>query len=48
MPFPDASFDVVISTLGVMFAPDQEKAWCLAGKLLELAQALFRWNLHER
>ena len=48
MPFPDASFDVVISTLGVMFAPDQEKAWCLVGKLLELAQALFRWNLHER
>ncbi len=26
LPFPDASFDVVLSTLGVMFAPDQEKA----------------------
>ena len=26
VPFPDASFDVVLSTLGVMFAPDQEKA----------------------
>ncbi len=25
IPFPDASFDVVLSTLGVMFAPDQEK-----------------------
>ena len=26
LPFDDASFDVVLSTLGVMFAPDQEKA----------------------
>jgi ubiquinone/menaquinone biosynthesis C-methylase UbiE len=26
LPFPDASFDVVISTFGVMFAPDQAKA----------------------
>ena len=26
IPFPDASFDVVLSTVGVMFAPDQEKA----------------------
>jgi len=26
LPFEDASFDVVISTLGVMFAPDQQKA----------------------
>jgi SAM-dependent methyltransferase len=26
LPFPDDSFDVVISTCGVMFAPDQEKA----------------------
>ncbi len=26
IPFPDASFDVVLSTLGSMFAPDQEKA----------------------
>jgi len=25
MPFPDASFDVVMSTFGAMFAPDQEK-----------------------
>src|SRR5256885_9633531 len=23
LPFPDASFDVVLSTFGVMFAPDQ-------------------------
>jgi SAM-dependent methyltransferase len=23
LPYPDASFDVVLSTLGVMFAPDQ-------------------------
>jgi SAM-dependent methyltransferase len=26
LPFEDASFDVVISTLGVMFAPNQQKA----------------------
>ena len=26
LPFPVASFDVVLSTFGVMFAPDQEKA----------------------
>ncbi len=26
IPFPDASFDVVLSTLGSMFAPNQEKA----------------------
>jgi SAM-dependent methyltransferase len=26
LPFPDAAFDVVLSTFGVMFAPDQEKA----------------------
>jgi SAM-dependent methyltransferase len=26
LPFPDASFDVVLSTLGVMFAPNQQKA----------------------
>jgi ubiquinone/menaquinone biosynthesis C-methylase UbiE len=25
IPFPDASFDVVLSTLGTMFAPNQEK-----------------------
>jgi ubiquinone/menaquinone biosynthesis C-methylase UbiE len=26
LPFPDASFDVVISTFGVMFTPNQERA----------------------
>jgi SAM-dependent methyltransferase len=26
LPFPDSSFDVVLSTIGVMFAPNQEKA----------------------
>src|SRR5919112_1108987 len=35
MPFPDASFDVVISTLGVMFAPNQQKA---AEELLRVAR----------
>jgi ubiquinone/menaquinone biosynthesis C-methylase UbiE len=28
LPFPDNSFDVVLSTLGAMFAPDQEKVAC--------------------
>ena len=35
LPFPDASFDVVLSTLGAMFAPDQEKA---AGELLRVCR----------
>jgi ubiquinone/menaquinone biosynthesis C-methylase UbiE len=26
LPFPDASFDVVVSTFGVMFAPDQDRS----------------------
>src|SRR5512134_924612 len=26
LPFPDESFDVVLSTFGVMFTPDQERA----------------------
>ena len=26
LPFPDASFDAVVSTFGVMFTPDQERA----------------------
>ena len=26
LPYPDSSFDVVLSTVGVMFTPDQEKA----------------------
>ena len=33
LPFPDASFDVVLSTLGAMFAPDQEK---VASELLRV------------
>jgi SAM-dependent methyltransferase len=33
--FPDASFDVILSTVGVMFAPDQEKA---AGELLRVCR----------
>lgn len=35
IPFPDRSFDVVLSTLGTMFAPDQEKA---AGELLRVCR----------
>lgn len=26
LPFPDASFDIVVSTFGVMFTPDQDRA----------------------
>jgi ubiquinone/menaquinone biosynthesis C-methylase UbiE len=35
LPFEDASFDVVLSTFGAMFAPDQEKA---AGELLRVCR----------
>lgn len=35
LPFPDASFDVVLSTFGVMFTPDQERA---AGELLRVCR----------
>jgi SAM-dependent methyltransferase len=35
IPFPDASFDVVMSTLGSMFSPDQEKA---ASELLRVVR----------
>ncbi len=36
LSYPDASFDVVLSTLGVMFCPDQEKA---AGELLRVCRS---------
>jgi SAM-dependent methyltransferase len=36
LPFPDESFDVVISTFGAMFAPDQERS---AGELLRVCRA---------
>lgn len=36
IPFTDASFDVVLSTLGVMFTPDQEKA---ASELLRVCRS---------
>ena len=36
LPYDDASFDVVLSTIGVMFCPDQEKA---ASELLAGVQA---------
>jgi len=35
LPFPDASFDVVLSTIGVMFAPNQTKA---AAELLRVCR----------
>ncbi|TYL88075.1 methyltransferase domain-containing protein [Bradyrhizobium rifense] len=43
LPFPDASYDVVVSTFGVMFTPDQDKAAselarvCKAGGKIGLA-----------
>jgi SAM-dependent methyltransferase len=36
LPFEDGSFDAILSTFGVMFAPDHEKA---AGELLRVAKA---------
>jgi SAM-dependent methyltransferase len=35
LPFPDASFDVVLSTFGVMFSPNQERA---AAELLRVCR----------
>lgn len=35
LPYPDASFDVVLSTFGVMFAPDQHQA---AGELVRVCR----------
>ncbi len=35
LSYPDASFDVALSTIGVMFCPDQEKA---AGELLRVCR----------
>src|SRR5918997_5277086 len=35
LPFPDQSFDVVVSTFGVMFTPDQERA---AAELLRVCK----------
>lgn len=35
LPYPDASFDVVLSTIGVMFAPDQDRA---ASELLRVCR----------
>ncbi len=35
LPYPDASFDVVLSTVGVMFAPDQEQT---ASELLRVCK----------
>ena len=46
LPFPDASFDCVLSAFGVMFAPDQERA---AAELLRVCRpggvvALANWT----
>lgn len=35
LPFPDAAFDVVVSTFGVMFTPDQQRA---AGELARVCK----------
>jgi ubiquinone/menaquinone biosynthesis C-methylase UbiE len=36
LPYPDASFDIVLSTFGVMFTPDQERA---AGELARVCKS---------
>ena len=46
LPYPDASFDAVLSTVGVMFAPDQER---VASELLRVCKpggkiALSNWT----
>jgi SAM-dependent methyltransferase len=46
LPFPDGAFDVVLSTFGVMFTPNQERA---AGELLRVCRhggriALANWT----
>ena len=48
LPYPDASFDVVLSTFGVMFAPDHEQA---AGELMRVCRpggriGLASWTPH--
>src|SRR4029077_14388885 len=35
LPYPDASFDVILSTFGVMFAPEHERA---AGEMLRVCR----------
>jgi ubiquinone/menaquinone biosynthesis C-methylase UbiE len=42
LPFADGSFDVVLSTFGVMFAPDQERA---AGELVRVVKPGGRFGL---
>ena len=42
LPYPDASFDAVLSTVGVMFTPDQEKA---ASELLRVCKPSGRIGL---
>src|SRR4051795_1975724 len=46
LPFPDASFDAVVSAVGVMFAPDQQRA---AAELIRVSRpggtiALANWT----
>jgi ubiquinone/menaquinone biosynthesis C-methylase UbiE len=42
LPFPDASFDAVLSTFGVMFAPDHARA---ASELLRVCRSMGRIGL---
>jgi len=41
LPFPDASFDVALSTFGVMFTPDHKRA---AGEMLRLLMTTSRYS----
>ena len=40
LPFPDASFDVVMSTFGVMFTPNQEQAAAELGRVCKAGGAI--------
>jgi ubiquinone/menaquinone biosynthesis C-methylase UbiE len=42
LPYPDASFDVVLSTFGVMFAPDHERS---AREMLRVCRSIGRIGL---
>ena len=45
LPFPDASFDVAISTFGVMFAPDHARA---ASAMLRVVRGASPWPTGRR
>jgi len=39
IPFPDASFDAVLSTFGAMFAPDPQTPEGMIGEMFQIVRA---------